>query len=237
MTAIPLRPETLKELGGKVVVITGSAKGIGAATVNLLHAHGALVIHGDWDGDGGKALDTSLSSPNVTFVQSDVTSYESVLNLFEVAWKKYGRVDIAISNAGVPELDNWFNPSTTISDVSQKPNTKVIEVNLLGTLYFARIASVFLKQNAKPEDDKSLILVSSAAGFKESPGIPIYTATKHGVLGLMRSLRPHLPKTHNIRVNAICPWMTDTGMVLGIRDAWIAEKLPVNQPEGVDKYP
>jgi NAD(P)-dependent dehydrogenase (short-subunit alcohol dehydrogenase family) len=106
-------------------------------------------------------------------------------------------------------------------------------VNLTGSLYFARIAAVYLKEGAKPAEDKSLVLLSSTAGFKETPGLFAYTASKHGVLGLLRSARPYLPKTHNIRVNAICPWMTDTVMVDGIRDNWVKEGLPVNQPEDV----
>ncbi|KAH6988652.1 putative 3-hydroxyacyl-CoA dehydrogenase [Ilyonectria destructans] len=238
MTAIPLREESLKEFKDKVVVISGSARGIGAATVSLLHNYGAKVIHGDWDASGGQAVDSSLSSPSpagggTTFVQTDVANYDSVLNLFDVAWKKYGRVDVAISNAGVQEVWNWFEPSLDIESVKTKPPTKVLDVNLLGTLYFARVASVYLSQNAAPGQDKSLILVSSTAGFKETPGLFTYTASKHGVLGLLRSLRPYLIKTHNIRVNAICPWMTDTVMVQGVRDGWLKEGLPVNKPEDV----
>ena len=79
------------------------------------------------------------------------------------------------------------------------------------------------------------MLVSSTAGFKETPGLFTYTASKHGVLGLLRSLRPYLPKSHNIRVNAICPWMTDTVMVEGIRENWIKEDLPVNKPGEVGR--
>ena len=58
-------------------------------------------------------------------------------------------------------------------------------------------------------------------------------AAKHGVLGLMRSLRLYVPEALNIRVNAICPWMTATQVVAGIEDAWYAAKLPVNQPADV----
>lgn len=110
---------------------------------------------------------------------------------------------------------------------------KVTDVNLTGAMYFARVAAVYLKQGAESSEDKSLILVASTAGFKETPGIFTYTAAKHGVVGLLRSLRPYLIKTHNIRVNAICPWMTDTIMVTGIREAWVKEKLPINQPEDI----
>jgi len=94
---------------------------------------------------------------------------------------------------------------------------------------------VYLKDGAKPDEDKSLVLVSSIAGFKESPGLFVYQASKHGVMGLMRSLRPYLPKYYGIRVNAICPWMTDTQMVDGIREGWYKEGLPVNQPGDVGR--
>jgi len=242
MTAISLKALTLKELKDKVVVITGSAHGIGLATVTLLHAHGAKVIHGDWDEKAGHGLNSQLSSTNVSqgqayFLQTDVSSYASLLSLFSYAWDKYGRIDIAISNAGVQESGEWFNRSLNLETVKQEPTTRTIDVNLKGTLFFSRIASVYLSHSfpssSSPSKDGSLILVSSTAGFKETPGLPIYTASKHGVLGLMRSLRPSLIKTHRTRVNAICPWMTDTGMVDGIRETWKKEGLPVNSPEMV----
>lgn len=94
---------------------------------------------------------------------------------------------------------------------------------------------MFLREGTKKDDDKSMVLVSSVAGFKESPGLFAYSAAKHGVLGLLRALRVYLPKTHGIRVNAICPWMTDTVMVEGIRTQWLEEKMPVNQPGDVGR--
>jgi len=238
MTAIPLQGETLLALKDKVVVITGSAHGIGLQTVILLHSSGAKVIHGDWDSINGQKVDTSLTSPSpkggeTTFVKTDVTDYDSIINLFEVAREKYGRVDVAISNAGITELENWFDPSLSLESIKIKPHMKVLDVNLTGCLYFSRIASVYLKLATKPSEDKSLVLVSSTAGFKETPGLFTYTAAKHGIIGLLRSSRPYLPKTHNIRINAICPWMTDTVMAKGIREMWIKEGMPVNTPEQV----
>lgn len=100
----------------------------------------------------------------------------------------------------------------------------------------ARIASVYLRQNRPDNTDRSIILVSSVAGFKESPGLFIYQASKHGVLGLMRALRLYLcSPAHRIRINCICPWMTTTGMVKGIQDGWFKAGLPVNTPLDVAK--
>lgn len=180
-------------------------------------------------------MKATSSSGESHFVKTDVSDYASVVALFEKAWDLYHRVDIAISNAGVQEAGQWFDPSLTRETIKAKPSTKTVDVNLTGTLYFARVAVVYLKDGAKPGEDKSLVLVSSIAGFKDGPGIFIYQASKHGVLGLMRSLRAYLPKYHGIRVNAICPWMTDTQMVDGIREGWFEAGLPVNQPGDVGR--
>jgi NAD(P)-dependent dehydrogenase (short-subunit alcohol dehydrogenase family) len=111
----------------------------------------------------------------------------------------------------------------------------IFEVNLQGTFYVMQVALAAMKQNRTKGsgDDKSITLLSSVAGFKDSPGLFAYTATKHGVLGLMRSLRAYLPVTFNIRVNVVCPWATDTQMFEGVRPAWQAANLPLNTPDQV----
>lgn len=90
----------------------------------------------------------------------------------------------------------------------------MININLNGTIYFARLAVAFLKENhtfdpktSTPESivsSKSITLVSSVAGFKESPGLFAYSAAKHGVVGLMRALRPFAAPLYGLRVNVIC---------------------------------
>lgn len=112
------------------------------------------------------------------------------------------------------------------------PNQVTLDVNLLGTLYFVRIAPVYLKQGWKEGDDKSLILLSSVAGFKETPGMPVYQATKHGVIGTLRCLRLTLPDS-NIRINAVCPWFVNTRMSAGIAESWKTHNLPMNEPVDV----
>lgn len=80
---------------------------------------------------------------------------------------------------------------------------------------------------------KSLVLVSSIAGFTESPGLPLYGASKHGILGLMRSLRTSLYTTHGISVSAVCPWMVRTGMVTSIAARWQRAGLAMNSADDV----
>lgn len=107
-------------------------------------------------------------------------------------------------------------------------------MNLLGSLYFTHVALAAMRYNrgAQGSNEKSITLVSSIAGFKESPGLFAYSASKHGVMGIMRSLRGLL-STFNTRINVICPWATDTGMLSGVRDIWTQSLLPMNTPEAV----
>lgn len=112
----------------------------------------------------------------------------------------------------------------------------MLEVNLFGTVYFAHVALAAMRPDSGLRDsDKSITLVSSVAGFKETPGLFAYTASKHGVMGLMRSLRLYLPSTYNVRLNVVCPWATDTEMLGGVRDLWLQESLPVNTPDEVGR--
>ena len=81
---------------------------------------------------------------------------------------------------------------------------------------------------------KSIVLVSSIAGITEAPGLFAYSTAKHGVIGLMRALRPWAPQRYGVRVNALCPWATDT-QLLGVKEKWVKEKMPLNTPTDVGK--
>lgn len=206
-------------LSGKVVVLTGvcctaqtivqlqlspdhhhqGAIGIGADLVRLLHDAGAHVFFGDVLDGPAQALEKELNSSStiVKFVHCDVTSHADNLALFDAAYKTCGRIDHAISNAGLGEQGNIVDPELTLESVREDPgnSVRVVDVNLKGPLYFARLASVYLRQPAKSEEDrdvpvdKSLTFTSSVAAFREDPGLYVYIASKHGVMGLMRSLR------------------------------------------------
>lgn len=195
---------------GSVVVLTGGASGIGAATVRLLHQHGAKVVFGDIDRAKAESIISSLPSASLDFVRTDATSYSDNYNLFRFALSKYGHVDHAIANAGLLEQPGWFDPRLGLEGVEKMPPTKTFEVNFTGVLYFANIACTFLAHgnNEASRRDKSLTLLSSVAGFKETPGLFVYQASKHAVLGLMRSLRLFVPEAYpGLRVNAVLPSM------------------------------
>ncbi|CZR63059.1 related to 3-hydroxyacyl-CoA dehydrogenase [Phialocephala subalpina] len=227
MAHITFNPELLSTLKDKVVVLTGGATGIGREAVKQFHQAGAKVVFGDVADFLGQELETSLSSPNIRFQHCDTTSYQDQLSLFKLAHTLFSRIDIVVANAGISIPQDPFAADT---DVNLEPSTKEIDVNLKGALFTARIGNHYLRKNGKEGGD--LVLVSSIAGFTESTGLAVYTASKHGVLGILRGLRVQASR-EGVRVNAICPWMTKTGMVAGIESGWRALGLPENKPEDV----
>ncbi|PYI00687.1 NAD(P)-binding protein [Aspergillus sclerotiicarbonarius CBS 121057] len=237
-------PEALEE---KVILIVGGANGIGESLVELCCQNGAYVCIGDIDSTHGAHLSLKCcekwpvySDPNLppkpprsTFQPVDITDYHDVLGLFDFAFKTYKRIDHVVVTAGSMEpMENWFDSTLSLQAIRTPPSTKDLDVNLTGSLYVVRVASVYLRHNRGPWVDRSIILFSCAAGFKETPGVSVYQAAKHGVQGLMRSLRPYFcsPYKHNLRINTICPWMTQshTAVTKTLCDRWEEEGLPIS---------
>lgn len=221
-------------LQGKVVVLTGGATGIGAATVKLLAENGAAVVFGDNNVTAAKQLESAFDK--VTFKECDVTNYDDIYQLFVAAKEKHGRVDHSLSCAGIFEQGNWFDPSLTVESVGEQPgNTKTLDVNVLGSLQFARVAAVFLRDDRQNGEDKSLTLLSSVNAFRESPGLFLYQTSKHAIQGLLRSSRKTLFERDGIRVNAVCPGVVDTPMTVNVIDAFKDNGLWWMSPESVAK--
>lgn len=127
-----------------------------------------------------KSLSDTSAQP--TFVQIDVSIYADNIKLFRTALDKYGRVDHAVACAGIVERGKWFDPELTIESVETVPSIQTLEINLLGSAYFTRIAAVYLKHGRKQGEDKSITLIASAAGFRDSPGLFVYQARRSNVL-------------------------------------------------------
>ncbi|KAK0724835.1 hypothetical protein B0H67DRAFT_657632 [Lasiosphaeris hirsuta] len=240
-----LYSETLAQrLRGKVVVMTGGAQGIGAATVAQLHALGAHVFFGDWDVTHGAKLEDDLRAKanpqggSAHFRQLDVRDYSSQLALFDAAYRAHGQIDVAISCAAVKEPSGYFEPADLdLESVRKEPSAinDAMAINLTSVLHFTRLALAHMKSSPAPAPPftRSITLISSIAGITEAPGLFAYGAAKHGVIGLMRALRPWAPVRYGVRVNAICPWATDTQLLSGVKGRWAAEKMPLNTPDDV----
>ena len=173
---------SFSKLKDRVVVFTGAATGIGAAAARILAQNGAKVVIGDLNTDAAQQL--SKDYDGVSYTKCDVTQYDDIYSLFKKAHDEHGHIDHAVSSAGIFEVGNWYDPNLTIETVQDDGgNTRTIDVNLMGTLRFARIASVFLRTGRQEGQDRSLTLLSSVNAWRESPGLFLYQ---------VRSPRPEL---------------------------------------------
>jgi NAD(P)-dependent dehydrogenase (short-subunit alcohol dehydrogenase family) len=144
------------------------------------------VFLGDISTAAGRDLETkpcndhaSKASGSATFLPCIVTNYSGVYSLFKSAYSKHGRIDHAISCAGILERGNFFtDPSATIESVANdQGGASVFDVKLIGLLNFARIATLFLRQPSEPDAErthKSTTFLSWIAGLRDSPGMPLY---------------------------------------------------------------
>ena len=222
-----------KNLKDRVVVITGGSSGFGAAISQELVKHGAIIIIGDISVKAGQekiaALRHSSGSERHQFIRLDVTDWNSQAAFFKqaAAYSPHGGIDCVIANAGIcdsVENAKYENPPDYQSmDNPPAPTMKTSDVNLTGVMYTTTLALSYLKRNPnsvatslQPHPgprDRHLILVSSVAGLAGSPSIPIYCASKHGVVGLFRALRITAPLTSGIRVNMINPYFVETAIM------------------------
>ncbi len=184
----------------KVTLITGGADGIGAGTAKLFVEEGALVVIADIQEEPGQALVKELGD-NSRFIKTDVTKEDNVSAAVDFAVSEFGRLDCIINNAGiVGAIGPIGNMPTEIWDYTIAVNLRGI---FLGIKHAARIMV--------PQKSGCILNTASTAGLVGGLGPHAYTAAKHGVVGLTKSVSNELAP-HGIRVNAIAPGNTVTSM-------------------------
>ena len=184
----------------KVVLVTGGASGIGFATAELLTTNGARLVLADHDRATGERASATLGA---VFMHLDVRDPAQWRDVCERVARDHGRLDVVYLNAGVN------CPSRSIAEVSVEDLTRTVETNLYGIVYGVHSCLRLLEANGG-----AIVVTASIAGLRRSEADPIYAMTKHGVIGLMRSLATQLAE-RNITINAVCPTVTDTPMVRG----------------------
>jgi NAD(P)-dependent dehydrogenase (short-subunit alcohol dehydrogenase family) len=251
MSHYPPSPDRsrLVDLKGQVVVITGGASGIGAALVSLLYLHGANIFFGDINRQAGDSLVRNLESERasqtdnegeVTFLLCDVCKYEDLYTIFRAAWDKHGYIDHAVFCAGILDdpTSSYFDTSLTIDSVGKKPGSiRTLEVNFLATCSFSRIALPFLRCHQPAMlSDRSLTILSSVTGFRDAPGMFLYQTSKQAMLGLMRAMRSVIFARDGIRINAVCPGMTESPMTTGGLIELFRDRSPQDQAKRPSHY-
>ena len=215
---------TTKKLAGKVAVVTGASKGIGAAIAKHLAAEGAAVVVNYASSKAGAqkvVAEIAESGAKAIAVQADMSRKEDIDRLFAEAANAFGRLDILVNNAGIYE----FAP---LESITEEHFRKQIDLNVLG-LIFASQAAVKLFGPA----GGSIINISSVVSVMGFPQAAVYSATKGAVDAITRSLAKELGP-RKIRVNAINPGMVETEGVhaAGIAGSDMQKQVEAQTPLG-----
>jgi NADP-dependent 3-hydroxy acid dehydrogenase YdfG len=202
----------MKNVEGKVVVITGASSGLGEATARHLSAEGATVVLGARRAERIEAIARELGGhgAKAATLRTDVTDHAQVKKLVDLAVERYGRVDVLLNNAGLM-------PHSPLERLKIEDWDRTIDVNLKGVLYGIAAALPHMKR----QKSGHIINVSSVAGHKVRPGGAVYSATKAAVRMLSEGLRQEV-KPYNIRITVISPGAVATELPSSITEPDIA---------------
>lgn len=199
--AFPLR---LGLAEGKVALVTGAGRGIGEATARLFATEGAAVVVCDIDVASAQAVVQSIQERGgeAVAVAADLTKEDDVAAVVNTAIDRYGRLDCAVNNAGISGRFGSFI-DLPLHEWHQMINANLTSVFLCLKYELGVMAA---------QGTGSIVNVSSGAGVVAAPGLPHYTAAKHGVLGLTKCAAQEYA-AKGVRVNAILPGTTRTPMI------------------------
>lgn len=204
--------DDLIRLEGRRAVVTGGARGIGRAIAALFATAGAEVVIADIDAEEADRTASELSrlcSRPVRSYHLDCRSGPSVLACAEFGHAAMGGIDIWVNNAGA-------YPIAMVEDMSDEMWDDVTDLNLRGVFLGCREA--VRRMRATPGTGRVIINIASATGVRGRPGMAHYSAAKHGVIGLTKSLAGEVGR-HGIRVLAIAPTLVETPGVAARRGA------------------
>src|ERR1700741_2299332 len=187
-----------------VVLITGALTGIGRAAAVAFARKGATVVVTGRRDEAGKALAEELRAlgAEAEFINADVRKEDDVRALVEKTVARFGRLDVAVNNAGT---EGQVGP---ITDQTAESYAATFDTNVLGVLLSMKHEARVMKG----QGNGNIINISSTYGHEGAAGASIYVGSKHAVEGITKSVALELAKS-GIRVNAVAPGPTDTGML------------------------
>jgi NAD(P)-dependent dehydrogenase (short-subunit alcohol dehydrogenase family) len=206
-----------RDLTGKVVVITGAARGIGAATARALAREGARLGLGDLDGDLATSVAAELGVGAIAR-KLDVTDHAGFAAFLDEVEDELGPIDVLINNAGIM-------PVTGFDEESDASIARQLEINLHAVIFGTQQAV----RRMKPRRRGHIVNVASAAGKGGFPGVVTYCSTKFGVVGLTEALHHELHGS-GIDVSCVMPAIVRTELTDGVKDHWL---IKTSTPEQV----
>jgi NAD(P)-dependent dehydrogenase (short-subunit alcohol dehydrogenase family) len=196
----------MRSLSGKVAVVTGGGRGIGAALALSLTAHGARVAVVDLDGESARALSAELG-PQAAGFGLDVTDLRAFTALLDEVEARMGPLDVLINNAGIMPLGP-FEDEQDASVVRQ------LELNLHAVIHGTREAV----RRMRPRRTGHIVNMASSAGRTGLPGGATYSACKFGVVGLSEAVRGEL-RGSAVEVTVVMPGLVHTELAVGVPDS------------------
>ena len=191
---------------GKVVIVTGAASGIGAATAALFAKQNATVVIVDMNADAARegARGIEAAGGKALVIQGDVTNERDVRAVAERTLETFGRIDALVNNAGIMRRHD------SLEDWPLDEFRRIIDINLTGLFVTTQAIAPLMGRGG----GGTIVNISSLGAILPVPYSPCYAAAKAGVLALTRSLAPLL-EPHRVRINAILPSLVDTPLIKG----------------------
>jgi NAD(P)-dependent dehydrogenase (short-subunit alcohol dehydrogenase family) len=208
-----------RSLNGKVVAITGGARGIGKTTAQALIRKGCRVALGDLDLEMAEQTATELGAGTIA-IQLNVTDRDSFAAFLDGVERQLGPIDILINNAGIM-------PVTPFEQETDESIRRQLEINVYGVIVGTQLAV----RRMKPRGTGHIVNMSSSAGKAGVPGIATYAATKHAVVGLTEAVRAEC-RGSGVELSYVMPITVNTQLIEGLAEQRGVKRV---EPEDVTK--
>ena len=212
---------------GLTILVTGATGGFGRRAAERFAAEGARLVLSDLEAHPLEELAASLGTESATLA-GDITDESLSERLVKLAVTRFGKLDIAVNNAGVAQS------FLKLPHIPSEEARRIIEVDLLGVFYALKHQIPAMEEQHRASGHGGTIVnIASFAGLAGAARLSIYSAAKHGVIGLTRSAAAEYA-SKGIRVNAVCPSYARTKMVVGFLQA--CRQRPGRAGCGVDPW-
>jgi 3-oxoacyl-[acyl-carrier protein] reductase len=218
-----------RSVAGSRVIITGAGSGMGRATAHVFADEGALVVLADRNGEAVSEVVREIQAVHGSVaavgIVTDVSQPSDRAALIEACLSAYGGIDVLVNNAGISAVSSIFSAE----DEFLAAWDATLAINLSAHVHLARLA---IEHLVKAPNGGRIINIASTEGIVATPGLAAYTAAKHGVIGLTKSLAGELGR-HNVTVNAVCPGPINTGMTADIsqesKETYARRRVPLRR--------
>ncbi|RAQ50275.1 short-chain dehydrogenase [Aspergillus flavus] len=213
-----------------VALITGGTSGMGLDVAQELDKTGLWKVH-IIGSNANRGEEAAASLRNTIFHQVDVTKYEQQGAAFDKIFNEEKRLDFVLANAGIAEDTAMFFASHPTGIPPPPDMTGLTDINFTGAIYTSYLAMHYFRRSPeKTKGNRHLIIMSSIGGLYPCAHTPVYSATKHGLVGFTRSVGKRL-LDEGVKVNTVCPGVVLTPLMTMELQAFFPEKIVMNMSD------